>query len=120
MNFLQTEIERRERSQTFKDSVPIKSEEKRDKATVSALQTSSEINGCGFCGKCHLTERCLDMLKLSIPERKEKIKSSGLCFRCLLKGHIAKRCAAKCLKCKGRHNQIAKSLKHNTVHNLCI
>ena len=106
MNFLQTEIERRERSQTFKDSVPIKSEEKRDKATVSALQTSSETNGCGFCGKRHLTERCWDMLKLAIPERKEKIKSSGLCFRCLLKGHIAKGCAAKCLKCKGRHNQI--------------
>ena len=87
MNFLQTEIERREKSKTFSDSVSIKSEEKRDKAMVSALQTTSETNGCGFCGKRHLTERCRHMLKVSIPQRKERIKSSYLCFRCFLKGH---------------------------------
>ena len=119
LNFLQKEIERRERSETFKCVSTGNSEnkvglglnsEKKNVASASALQITSDVGLCSnkflcsFCSKGHRSEKCWNVLKLSIKEREEKIRSNGLCFRCLNKGHISKGCKAKCFKCEGNHN----------------
>ena len=50
MNFLQTEIERRERSQTFKDSVPIKSEENGIRRQFQLYRLPPRLMDVGFVG----------------------------------------------------------------------
>ena len=122
MSFLQREIERRERSDTFKDisagpgrvdDCGIEKEKKirpmhKLQSSASALQTTSEVNipkhKCSFCDKNHKSENCYAILKLSLGEREEAIRAAGLCFRCLGKGHISRGCKANCIKCKGKHN----------------
>ncbi|XP_066987482.1 uncharacterized protein [Macrobrachium rosenbergii] len=84
LNFLQREIERRERSETFKDINAVKTDnhsvesEKRSKfqGSASALQTSLKVSfyKCMFCGKNHKSENCFGILKLSIAEREEAIQ----------------------------------------------
>ena len=62
---------------------------------------------CGFCGKSHATESCPEVIKLDITGRKNHISEAKLCFRCLLKGHIAKGCVVKCTNCNGSgHHKI--------------
>lgn len=113
--FLKKEIERRERAECFKevtskhsDRVNVQEEKKGTRVpTTSALQTSSQNAwSCEFCGKSHATARCIEVLKLPIPEREKRIKEKWLCFRCLKSGHIAKGCSAKCAKCTGRHHEM--------------
>ena len=114
LTFLQKEIERRERSEAFKDINTGKKDnhagesEKRNKfqSTASALQTSSEVSAhkCGFCDKGYKSENCYGILKLSHAEREDAIRTAKLCFRCLGKGHFSKGFKVKCVKCKGRHN----------------
>ena len=128
LKFLQEEIETIERSETFKDVTSKKSEtpsvpeEKRNwhskgsrmkVSSASALHTSSEVDYpvCEFCSKKHKTEKCFETLKLSGLEHAEEIKSAGLCFKCLKKGHLAKGCLARCKKCKGKHNIIMCGIK---------
>ena len=108
---------RRERSQVFKDTVQSSSsvpEARRLKAppTSAALQTAS-INvkpsaphECGVCGKNHPTDRCLKLLHCNGSERRERVHRAGLCYRCLLKGHIVKGCSSVCSKCNGRHHKL--------------
>ena len=113
LSFLEKEIQRRERSQMFQESLGpnFKSsvEEHRPRvATASVLQATSTVKPsktCCFCGKNHPTEKCFK-LSGSIQVKKEKLKSAGLCFRCLLPGHIAKGCSVVCRKCNGRHHEI--------------
>ena len=113
LKFLQREIERRDRSESFKDVSASKPDNRNTDidrrkfhtSTTSALQSSSNIgNICVFCERSHPSEKCWDILKLSISNREDRIRSEGLCFRCLRKGHIARNCKVKCSKCKGRHN----------------
>ena len=113
LSFLEKEIQRRERSQMFQESLgpSFKSsvEERRPRvATASTLQATSTVKPsktCCFCGKNHPTEKCFK-LSGSIQAKKEKLKSAGLCFRCLLPGHIARGCSVVCRKCNGRHHEI--------------
>ena len=124
MESLQKEIQRRERSSTFKESggsggasaMPdVSMDMRRKPATAIALCASSEsASGCGFCGGRHPSDWCVGVLAVSIPERKQKVQSSGLCFKCLSKTHIAKQGLSKCAKYKGAHNVIICSSSGNT------
>ena len=88
---------------------------RRKPAAASALRASSEsASGCGFCGGRHPSDWCVGVLALSIPERKQKVQSAGLCFRYLSKTHLAKQGSSKCAKCKGRHNVFIFSSSGNT------
>ncbi|XP_076037766.1 uncharacterized protein LOC143023138 [Oratosquilla oratoria] len=113
MKFLQTEIQRRERSEIFKDLSMEKSNapqdiERRKVSSASALQTSAEEGSqqCVFCHKRHKSEKCNQILRLDILRREEKVKSLGLCFKCLVRGHMSKDCRGKvkCAQCSGYHN----------------
>ena len=122
LTFLASEINRRERSQSFRDTttthdpVVTTCEEKvrsARKASASALHVHSSASGsedvqvsCDVCGvKGHTAERCWKLTKLStVSERRSKVQTCGLCFRCLRRGHVAKGCLNKCDKCDGRHH----------------
>ena len=123
LTFLASEINRRERSQSFRDTtstthdpVATTCEEKvrsARKASASALHVHSSASGsedvqvsCDVCGvKGHTAERCWNLTKLStVSERRSKVQMCGLCFRCLCRNHVAKDCLNKCDKCGGRHH----------------
>ncbi|KAK3896281.1 hypothetical protein Pcinc_000025 [Petrolisthes cinctipes] len=113
LKFLQTEIQRHERSETFKDlyveKINIRQDvERKTVSSASALQTSAEEGPpqCAFCQKRHKTEKCWHILTLNIHDREEKTKQAGLCFKCLLKGHVSRGCKGKvmCTLCNGHHN----------------
>ena len=85
LEFLKGEIQRRERSQMFRETIsPVASqtvadEAKRTKmATASALQSTSApprspllmTSSCGICNKAHTTERCFKLLRATTSERK--------------------------------------------------
>ena len=110
LDFLKKEIERRERAVAFSAMATEKRVEERKKpghkkTSASALQTNSSPI-CGICNKTHFTGKCWTLLKLSIPERQQKIKDAQLCFKCLNPGHMVKSCSAKCTKCQGNHHRI--------------
>ena len=119
LKFLESEIQRRERSQVYRES-PVSSGSCAAEArsappklsTAAALQTSSKQMGsgvvtCNFCLKQgHRVDRCYQLVKVPITERRDKLQTAGLCYRCLAKGHIARGCSAFCARCSGRHHQI--------------
>ena len=121
LTFLSSEINRRERSQSFRDAstldpVATTCEEKvrsARKASASALHVHSSASvtddvqfPCDVCGvKGHQAERCWNLTKLStVSERRSKVQMCGLCFWCRRRGHVAMGCLNKCDKCGGRHH----------------
>ena len=85
--------------------------------SAAALQTSStsrptssatraRLVRCGFCSGSHSTSSCRELLNLEVPERRERVQRAGLCFLCLLPGHIAKYCSKRCSVCQGKHNEL--------------
>lgn len=123
LTFLQEEIESIERSEVFPDvttgkqsfgvnerskTTSFSSRSVRDKrTTASALHVTSNDTSnpiCVFCTKRHRSEKCLEMLRLPDKGRAERIKLAGVCFKCLVRGHMAVGCFSKCTKCGGRHN----------------
>lgn len=76
---------------------------------ASSLAASVEYR-CAFCGQEHQNHECGEYLKLDPKERYEKAKQTGVCFNCLKKGHITRRCSSTktCKACKKRH--------HSTLH----
>ena len=60
---------------------------------------------CAMCGKAHDLESCKLYLDINVKARKELAKSKGLCFGCLVRGHMARDCKGrkKCDTCKRSH-----------------
>ena len=115
LHVLKEEINRREKADTFQsvDSIThveaVQQEKKRTgpKASAAALQTSSSpVKGCEFCSGEHRTQKCWEFLKLSVDDRTKRVQDGGLCFKCLSPTHIARKCRAQCVKCKGRHHHL--------------
>ena len=137
LTFLASEINRRERSQSFRDTttthdpVVTTCEEKvrsARKASASALHVHSSASGsedvqvsCDVCGvKGHAAERCWNLTKLStVSERRSKVQMCGLCFRCLRRDHVAKDCLNKCDKCGGRHHVLLCDPRPTSTQEKC-
>jgi hypothetical protein len=128
LDFLETEIQNRERCNTFKGLVKVDSKEtakvnksSKSPSTASALSSVSSAsrrgaksarsvvssvsnNLCEICGRRHLTSKCWDLVNSSPEQRVEVMKKKGLCFRCVCRGHMAASCTAKCSQCQGSHH----------------
>ena len=113
LDFLQEEIERRERSQTF-NVTSCGGEEKKSGAsaaqpTAAALHTSTEEQNCPICKRGnHNVQRCYSLTKAPVRDRRDILKSAKVCFRCLSRrhDHNFKACQARCGTCKGHHHAL--------------
>ena len=113
VKFISKEIKRRERSQVYSNNLSSFHIKDNRLPSAAALHTSSHnaqsksshvAASCGICDKAHPTARCWNLTKIPVNERKAKLRSAGLCYRCLNKGHVSIGCSASCSKCKGRHH----------------
>ena len=98
LDFLHTEIVRRERSQTFRapDRRPTtnRQQDRQASSSVSSLfSNSSNSSECSSCAKGgHTTEQCFKFLKLTVAERYKLALNKALCFQCLKPGHLKRHC----------------------------
>jgi ribosomal protein L44E len=63
---------------------------------------------CSCCKKPHKLENCTAISRLEHQERLSHLKSLALCFRCLKRGHMSKKCKYRliCSACNKRHPTI--------------
>lgn len=110
LDFLFNEIQRRERSHVFNNESHNVVKEKRKSFTpgsASALVTNeTKSSKCVFCHHNHYSDKCEIIRDLDHDQRKEKVKSLKLCFRCLGGSHTAHTCNKQCYYCKGPHHSI--------------
>ena len=74
-------------------------------ATASALFSIDKKGpNCTYCQKSHPSSNCPNVT--NIAARKQILKTSGSCFNCLKKNHLARNCASNghCFKCSGKHH----------------
>ena len=105
LEFLQREIERRERSQTFARDQPT-SGVKAGHPYGGSVH-SSVTSQCPLCGHAeHSVAKCSEMLNTPVGQRQDKLKGIAACFRCVStsKGHVFRRCRERCAQCKGKHH----------------
>ena len=114
LDFLQKEIERRERSQSYGagscGSEAISGTDKRPgqhKPTAAALHSVN--NTCPVCSRPgHVASRCFKITQAPLQARRSILKECKVCFRCLTfgKDHKFRTCKAKCSKCLGPHHVV--------------
>lgn len=72
-----------------------------------ALTVTNNVSSCIVCQGSHRLYACEQFLKLSIPDRVEKVKSHTLCFNCLNSGHKNDEYKWQgCKKCNKKHNTL--------------
>ena len=123
LTFLESDIKSRERSQVNEDKISSAAPQVRSErvkvieSTASALQSSSPSGcGCLVCGKNDTMERCFKLTRVSFNECRELLRSHGLCYRCLGKGHMACGCASTCARCNGCHHWVICLRGDNAKH----
>ncbi|UYV74622.1 hypothetical protein LAZ67_12000313, partial [Cordylochernes scorpioides] len=70
---------------------------------------AGRAQNCIFCNKDHKNTECLAARRMSIKERRERIKNAKCCFSCLQPGHISSNCRRRiteCNRCKKKHLDI--------------
>ena len=103
LDFLETEITRRERSQTFsREDNAVNTDDTTDKLFSAASLYSSGGKLSRYCELCecdgHSIDRCFSITKASIGNRRSILRRVGACFRCLTtaKMHTYRNCTFKC------------------------
>lgn len=88
------------RARSFKSEV----KDKQPRQLGPVLGDLNKIE-CVYCKRHHALQKCYGFLAISLEKRKTFAQENGLCFGCLRKGHIAKRCfnRMKCEKCNKMH-----------------
>ncbi|XP_062698414.1 uncharacterized protein LOC134284122 [Aedes albopictus] len=74
----------------------------------AAVCSNPSDTSCDFCSDHHFNYQCSALKQLTTAQRAEKIRSIGLCFNCLRKGHQSKHCpsAKTCRKCSKKHHTL--------------
>lgn len=74
------------------------------KSNAAISSNPSDIS-CDICSDQHFNYQCSALKQLTPSQRAEKIRSNGLCFNCLRKGHQSKHCpsARSCRTCNKKH-----------------
>ena len=113
LEFLRGEIECRERSQTFVKDGPVSKVKPVPVSTAAALHTttgnraSGTSTACPLCGRSgHAIDRCFDLTRAPINDRKSILRRVRACFKCLstVRSHNYTKCSARCTACNGRHH----------------
>ena len=92
-------------------------QQKPSRSLATEAVTKTDVRSCVFCGNNHKLDKCQAFLKKSLQERKDFIKTNGLCFGCMKKGHRSKECKHRliCETCKRKHPS---ALHGDTVEKL--
>ena len=130
LEFLQNEISRREWSQSAikqESHSAVSGNEIKGgprQVTTAALPSLSSIPElCTLCSRRgHIVNKCYDLTKVPVSERKAVLKSHNLCFGCLrnCKGHNFCWCTVKCFSCKGRHHALLCDKEGLLTLSLCL
>lgn len=101
----------KERKTTFATSVTPVPEPKKQRTMEKDLAKASHETLCLCCNKNHGLDVCSILKHKPHNEKLDFLKSKGLCYGCLLPGHMSKGCVQRltCQKC---------SLKHPTILHL--
>ena len=79
-------------------------------------ESSDEIEECLYCQGDHTIDDCSNYRNENLEDRTKYAKQNGMCFNCLVKGHMTRFCEEpmRCSKCSRKHH----SLLHddNYVH----
>ena len=110
LKIIEDEIAARERVQTKPSQVAQPQGQRKNPeqnfptATTQVSNMAPSALMCCFCQQAHPPAKCTTVTQ--IEARKQILKQSGRCFRCLRKGHIGRECrsSTKCSHCNGRHH----------------
>lgn len=91
------------------------------KCYASAVNPSkssvTSTDRCVFCEGQHRNFQCDVLGSLTTAERLEKVRTAGVCFNCLRKGHQSKECPSSnhCKKCQKHHHTLLHGDKEGSV-----
>ena len=89
----------RAKKNTFKNSSSFSTSVFASQGQSTTHHPMTSADSCPLCSQSHNLDDCPDFKKQSLEERKNFIKSRGLCFGCLRPGHVSKGCMKR-MKCK--------------------
>ena len=83
----------------------IKNEAVTTKVKTMLGSSISSTTACKFCNETHDTAECDKLSELPSQEKQRFVLKLGLCFGCLMRGHMSADCPQrkKCKLCGGRH-----------------
>lgn len=129
LNFLETRITILENTATFSvnaqspKNIPKpynfpKRDTKFDKEKIQTFYTLKAEFKCLICKKNHLSNRCDELNRMSIRERRSAVEKSGVCFNCL-QSHVVANCPfmPTCKKCDGNHHTMLHEGKPTVLLN---
>ena len=79
-------------------------------SAIGSTVTTRLLVKCSFCNGHHVLVRCKDFMikKLSVEQRLQFVRSTGLCVNCLLSGHFVRECPkssfCKVSGCQSKHS----------------
>ena len=76
-------------------------------ATGATLVATTTSSSCAICQREHSAWQCPTLQEATIFVRRAMIQSSGVCYRCLDRGHSWVNCEKSCTKCGGPHHQLS-------------
>ena len=83
-----------------------------DSFATGTAREQAQTTKCPLCEKTHTLDSCQEFKQKNLGDRKEFIKSKGLCFGCLKSGHLSVTCQSRitCEEC-GKHHP---TMLHNS------
>ena len=109
LEFLKSEIERRERSEGFTENTVSGGMQRQ--GAVSAMAATSDVTRnpkqfqCIFCKKTnHKSWQCRKLNGMSRDDKLKVVKDAHACFKCFNTSHYAAKCTFRCRRCDGSHH----------------
>ena len=71
-------------------------------------ESSDEIEECLYCQGDHTIDECSNYRNENLEDRTKYAKQNGMCFNCLVRGHMTRFCEEpmRCSKCSRKHHSL--------------
>ncbi|XP_049300569.1 uncharacterized protein LOC125774382 [Anopheles funestus] len=84
----------------------------------ASISTSPQLQRCPLqCPEPHLLRNCPEFINKEIQQRRDIVKTKGLCWNCLSSSHQVKSCRSdySCRSCRERHHSLLHHASHSSV-----